>query len=181
MIAEKVRFTMNEQIKHAIDHPFYDETRFHYILRIERMRAARSKKPCRLLLFDISKLMIKHDQAESAARIKSALIPAIRECDIRGWYRNCHVIGIIFTEVITGQDAFVDLIVHKIQDRFRNSIDPDWLNKIGISFYLSSENKSICLVNAWISSNMLISEASATLEPNDLTEMSVRAMNDYKE
>ncbi len=78
-------------------------------------------------------------QEETIAILKAILIPSLRESDVWGWYHNYHTIGIIFTEVLVGKDTFVDLIVHKIYDRICKRINPDWINKIDISFHLFPE------------------------------------------
>ena len=106
---------------------------------------------------------------------KSTLISSLREIDIRGWYHNCHTIGIIFKEVTTEQYAFISLIIQKIHDRFCNNPDPDWMNKIEISFHLFTETKSVCLLNATISSALLFSERCVILESNNLDEISVKS------
>ena len=124
---------------HENDHAFYDETHFHHVLRLERMRTERSKKPFLLLLLDISKLVVKYSQGETIASIKSTLIPSLREIDIRGWYHKHHTIGVIFTEITVEQDAFIDLVIHKIYNRFYERLDPCWINKIEISFHLFPE------------------------------------------
>src|SRR5512145_3344632 len=65
---------------------FFDEAHFRHLLRVERMRTERSKKPFLLLLLDITKFLnecLPHEHPES---IKLALIPDLREVDIRGWY-----------------------------------------------------------------------------------------------
>ena len=121
------------------DHAFYDETHFRHMLRVERMRTERSKKPFLLLLLDISKLMVKYSQGDTLAAIRAALDPCLREIDIRGWYHNRRTIGIIFTEISAEQDAFVDLIIHKIYDRFCERLESEWINKIEISFHLFPE------------------------------------------
>lgn len=121
------------------DHTFYDETHFRHMLRVERMRTERSKKPFLLLLLDISKLMVKFNQEDTLENIKAALIPCLREIDIRGWYHGRRTIGIIFTEISAEQDSFVDLIIHKIYDRFCERLKPEWINKIEISFHLFPE------------------------------------------
>jgi lipopolysaccharide/colanic/teichoic acid biosynthesis glycosyltransferase len=127
---------------HESDHTFYDETHFRHLLRVERMRTERSKKPFLLLLLDISKIMVKYNQEDTVSSIKTALIPSLREIDIRGWYHNRRTIGIIFTEVSVEQDSFVDLMIHKIYDRFCERLDPEWINKIEISFHLFPETKA---------------------------------------
>jgi hypothetical protein len=128
---------------HENDCIFYDETHFCHMLRLEIMRMERyKKKPFLLLLLDISKLMVKYHEGEILAGIKTALIPFLREIDIQGWYRNHNTIGVIFTEVTAQHAVFIDLISHKIYDRFYTKLDSDWLNKIEISFHLLSETNS---------------------------------------
>jgi lipopolysaccharide/colanic/teichoic acid biosynthesis glycosyltransferase len=121
------------------DHTFYDETHFRHMLRIERMRTERSKKPFLLLLLDISKLMVKYNQEDTLANIKAALFPCLREIDIRGWYHGRRTIGIIFTEISAEQNSFIDTMIHKIYDRFCEKLHPEWINKIEISFHLFPE------------------------------------------
>jgi hypothetical protein len=121
--------------RHDNDYPFYDETHFRYMLRIERMRTERSKKPFILMLLNISKLMTISCQGEAIACIKTALLPSLREVDIRGWYHKHHTIGIIFTEIAVDQDNFIELVIHKIYDRFYERLDPDWINNIEYSFH----------------------------------------------
>jgi len=121
------------------DHTFFDETHFRHMLRVERMRTERSKKPFLLLLLDISKLMVKYNQEDTLASIKAALVPCLREIDVRGWYHFRRTIGIIFTEISIEQDSFVDVIIHKLYERFCERLDPEWINKIEISFHLFPE------------------------------------------
>jgi lipopolysaccharide/colanic/teichoic acid biosynthesis glycosyltransferase len=125
---------------HENDHAFYDETHFHHMLRLERMRTERSKKPFLLILLDISKLMVKYCQEETIASIKTTLIPSLREIDIRGWYNKHRTIGIIFTEITAEQDTFIDLVIHKIYNRFYERLDPCWIDNIEISFHLFPED-----------------------------------------
>ena len=78
---------------HDNDYVFHDETHFRYMLRVERMRTERSPKPFILLLLNISKLMTASRQGEIIACIKTALLPSLREVDIRGWSHKHHTIG----------------------------------------------------------------------------------------
>ncbi len=125
---------------HKNDHAFYDETHFRNMLRLKRMRTERSKKPFLLILLDISKLMVKYCQEETIASIKTTLFPSLREIDIRGWYHKHHTIGIIFTEITAEQDTFIDLVIHKIYNRFYERLDPCWIDNIEISFHLFPED-----------------------------------------
>ena len=70
------------------DYTFYGESLFQHMLRIERQRTERSKRPFLLALLDISSLMSLANHQENLEKIKSALTSALRETDIRGWYEN---------------------------------------------------------------------------------------------
>ncbi len=121
------------------DFSFFKETHFRHMLRVERMRTERSKKPFLLLLLDISSLLdyARHDKVLS--KMKTALLPSLREIDIRGWYHQNRTIGIIFTDISEEEDPFIDLIMHKIYDRLCDKLDPAWMSKVGMSFHLFPE------------------------------------------
>jgi exopolysaccharide biosynthesis polyprenyl glycosylphosphotransferase len=121
------------------DHSFFSETHFRHMLRIERMRTERSKKPFLLLLLDMSKLAARLHQSGALEMIKSSLAPSLRETDIRGWYHTQRTIGIIFTDIPTGSDNFIDSIIQKIYARFCERLDPDIIKNIRISFHLFPE------------------------------------------
>lgn len=128
-------------VEDAHDFSFFKETHFRHMLRVERMRTERSKKPFLLLLLDISELLNASRHEEKAlSKIKAALVPSLREIDIRGWYHQNSTIGIIFSDISEEEDPFVDLIMHKIYDRLCNKLDPDWMSKVNISFHLFPES-----------------------------------------
>jgi len=118
---------------------FYTETHFRHMLRVERLRTERSQKPFLLLLLDVSKLMAKYRHGETLAGIKAALMPAVREVDVPGWYHHRHTIGIIFTEISAWQNNLTDLFVQQLTDRFLEKLNPGWLDEIDISFHLFPE------------------------------------------
>ena len=112
------------------------------MLKVERMRTERSKKPFLLLLLDISRLIKTMPNVEIIDKIKTSLNPSLREADIRGWYHNNITIGVLFTEIALMDKAFVDTTIHKIYDRFREKLDPDWIKKIEISYHIFPETIS---------------------------------------
>ena len=137
--------------KHASSHPnnlltlmdpvieddpaFFDQSHFHRILRLERMRTERSKKPFLLLLLDISRLIETTQDIKVVDKIKTSLNPSMREVDIRGWYHNNRTIGVLFTEIASIDEASIDTIIHKIYDRFLERLNPHWIKKIDISYF----------------------------------------------
>ena len=81
------------------DYIFYSKSHFQHMLRVERKRTERSKRPFLLLLLDISDLMSLDNHREILGRIKTVLAASLREVDIRGWYDHPKTIGVIFTEM----------------------------------------------------------------------------------
>jgi exopolysaccharide biosynthesis polyprenyl glycosylphosphotransferase len=109
------------------------------MLRIERLRTERSKKPFLLLLIDISSLTTKELYKETLAKIKSALASSLRETDIQGWYDQNKVIGIIFAEMASLDEHSIGGIRLKINKHFCEELDAESVKKINISFHIYPE------------------------------------------
>jgi len=74
-----------------------NEGSFQDMLTLERRRAERSRKPFVLML--LSSDVLNGSTGKALFEASQALIPAIRETDLIGWYQMGDVLGIIFTEV----------------------------------------------------------------------------------
>jgi len=121
------------------DPSFFNQSHFRHILRVECMRTERSKKPFLLLLLDISHLIETTKDIKAVDKIKASLNPSLREVDIRGWYQNNRTIGVLFTEITSIDEVFIDTIIHKIFNRFSERLNPNWIKKISISYHLFPE------------------------------------------
>lgn len=121
------------------DPSFFSKSDFHHILRVERMRTERSKQPFLLLLIDISRLIENSREVKIIDKVKEALKPSLREIDIRGWYNNNRTIGVLFTEIASIDEAFINAIIHKIYHRFLDRLDPSWIKKIEIAYHVFPE------------------------------------------
>ena len=137
--------------KHASSHPnnlltlmdpvieddpaFFDQSHFHRMLRLERLRTERSKKPFLLLLFDISRLIETTQDIKIVDEVKTSLNPLLREIDVRGWYKYNTIIGVLFTEIALMNRVFIDTLIHKIYDRFLERLNPHWIKKIDIFYF----------------------------------------------
>jgi lipopolysaccharide/colanic/teichoic acid biosynthesis glycosyltransferase len=121
------------------DPSFFDQSHFRHILRVERMRTERSRKPFLLLLLDISNLIETTKDIKAVDKIKASLNPSLREVDIRGWYHNNKTIGVLFTEITSIDEVFIDTIIHKIFNRFSKRMNPHWIKKINISYHIFPE------------------------------------------
>jgi exopolysaccharide biosynthesis polyprenyl glycosylphosphotransferase len=123
------------------DHTFYGQTHFHHLLLIERRRTERSKKPFLLLLLDISHLNAERPPKEILDKLNFALVSALRETDIRGWYDHNCVIGVIFTEMTSLDEPSIEGVFRKIHGRLSEKLAEELLKKIGISFHIYPETQ----------------------------------------
>lgn len=145
MNAEKAAATHSDPSQTAAedaregDYSFYGKPQFHHMLRVERKRTERSKKPFLLVLLDISDLTAPAPQADILYKIKTVLASSLREVDIRGWYDHHRTIGVIFTEMLTTDVNTVERIIHKIYGRFCQGLDAEWVKKIRITFHVYPE------------------------------------------
>ena len=121
---------------HDDDECFYDKTKFHRLLHIEKMRSERSQKPLLLMIIDISSLMNEHNPQEIQGQIKSVLGSSLRETDIKGWYNYNEKIGIIFNGVTSIDSQSIGTIIKKINDNLSKKIDSGLINKISVFFHI---------------------------------------------
>jgi lipopolysaccharide/colanic/teichoic acid biosynthesis glycosyltransferase len=130
------------------DYTFYGKSHFQHMLRVERKRTERSKRPFLLLLLDISQLMGLDTHREILDRIKTALAASLREVDIRGWYEHHKTIGVIFTEMGHIDVNATERIIHKIYGRLCQGLDAEWVKRIGISFHIYPETRGDISIKA---------------------------------
>jgi len=119
---------------------FFDQPHFHHLLRIERRRTERSKKPFLLVLLDISRLVKTTPNPKTVDEIKMSLNILVREVDVRGWYQNQKIIGVLITDIAQLDQAFIDRVIRKIYDRFYETLNPSWLDHIYLSYHVFPES-----------------------------------------
>ena len=98
---------------------FYSEQIFQDTLCRERKRAERSGRPFLLMLIDVEKIIQRSNGPVICKKILSQLNIQTREIDIKGWFSEKAVIGVIFTEM---GEHDRDFIIDRITQRVRNSL-----------------------------------------------------------
>jgi exopolysaccharide biosynthesis polyprenyl glycosylphosphotransferase len=131
------------------DHAFYGKPHFHHLLRVERRRTDRSKRPFLLLLLDLSHLIAEQPRKEILGKLNPALASALRETDIRGWYDHDRVIGVIFTEMASLDEPSIKRVFRKIHSRLSEKFAEELLKKINISFHLYPETQGHISINGF--------------------------------
>lgn len=108
---------------------FYSEILFHEMLNLETKRNYRKKNPFLLISIDTSSLMSRGKHRQGIGRIArlrmvhkliQMMHVSTRDIDIKGWFRENQVIGIICTEI---EKEFHKNLVEKIQNNIIKTID----------------------------------------------------------
>jgi hypothetical protein len=137
-------------------HRFLAEDAFASALRVERKRAERSGTPVLLVLLSIEETVSSRERQALLLEAALCLFPAVREADIKGWYRRDVAIGVIFTEINQMSAQVQDKILAKIRgtlyrhngdnpaDRVDVSVHvfTDWMEKSGAQSRGSFDLKS---------------------------------------
>jgi hypothetical protein len=111
---------------------FHDESHFNRLFDLEIKRTKRSKKPFVLILINITGLKKSHTMLN---KLRKALSSDFRETDVRGWYKQESIIGIIFTELNSFGHDTREAIFGKTLAALNSQIDHDELRRIYITFH----------------------------------------------
>ena len=119
---------------------FFDEPVFKEMLIREMKRSQRSMKPLILMCFDISGMMIPNCTHEHRILLK-AFATCIRETDVRGWYRQESIMGILFTEIESASPSVRDSLFRRVMARLVSQAGPSVLFKVKVTFHIYPEGK----------------------------------------
>ncbi len=109
---------------------FYDEYHFKRMFDLERKRTELSRRPFILILIDVTGLKQPH----ALNKLQKAFLSGFRETDIRGWYREDSIIGIIFTELGSDGQNSREAIIGKTLAALNAQMGPEELRKLYITF-----------------------------------------------
>lgn len=117
-----------------------DEYYFLHLLRLERKRSERSKRPFLLMLLDAGSVLRAPDRAEILREITCAVATCSRETDLIGWYEYDKTLGAIFTELGDDGPAGIERIVEKIQQSLQVGVGFETLRELRLRFRSFPEN-----------------------------------------
>jgi lipopolysaccharide/colanic/teichoic acid biosynthesis glycosyltransferase len=113
---------------------------FMKLLCLERKRTERSGRRFVLMLLDPGSLL-KADKAPRIANLLSAITQSTRDTDLKGWYKEGSIIGVIFTEVGNTDDkSIVRSLSTKLTDSLYNTLTIQEINEIRLSFHVFPED-----------------------------------------
>jgi lipopolysaccharide/colanic/teichoic acid biosynthesis glycosyltransferase len=112
------------------------EDAFKRMVAVERKRTERSAKPFLLMRLDAGEYQSGEKNGKVLANVISALLPATRETDIIGWYKNQSSVGVMFTELVMfDQKSILSAMLTRIGGILRDSLTLEEFNQVSISFH----------------------------------------------
>jgi lipopolysaccharide/colanic/teichoic acid biosynthesis glycosyltransferase len=88
------------------------------------------------MLLDSSNLLNEEVRTGPPERILRGLSLATRETDIKGWYRDGTVIGVIFTEIALTETSVVEILTDKVRYSLHAALGAQQADEIDLSFYV---------------------------------------------
>ena len=109
------------------------EDAFKRMIAIERKRTERSREPFLLMLLAAGE---RPGAAKVLERVVAALLPAIRDTDVVGWYTDRATVGAVFTG-LGGVDKRTALstILGKVTGALRDELPLEEFSQVSISFH----------------------------------------------
>jgi lipopolysaccharide/colanic/teichoic acid biosynthesis glycosyltransferase len=112
------------------------EEAFKRMIAVERKRTERSAKPFLLMLLETGLHQNGEKNSKVLANVISALLPATRETDVVGWYKNQSSVGVLFTQIVLfDQKSILSTMLTRVGDILRDSLTFEQFNQISISFH----------------------------------------------
>src|SRR5947207_6474358 len=108
---------------------------------LERKRAERSGRRFVLMLLDSGRLLKTDHKGAALERVLGALSEATRDTDIKGWYKEGSVIGVLFTEIGSADGRAVSsALLTKVSKALSDSLRIEEINDISLSFHVYPED-----------------------------------------
>ena len=120
---------------------FFDEPDFNAMLNHERKRSKRSMKPLILMCLDVSGMMIPNCTHEHRILLK-AFATCIRETDVRGWYKQETIMGILFTEIESASPSVRESLFRRVMAYLVSQAGPSVLFKVKVTFHIYPGGKA---------------------------------------
>jgi exopolysaccharide biosynthesis polyprenyl glycosylphosphotransferase len=79
------------------------------------------------------------DASGVIGEVVAAVETSTRETDSLGWYQTGSILGVLFTELGTADQAILETIIDKVASSLRERLDPEQASKIHVSYHLYPE------------------------------------------
>jgi exopolysaccharide biosynthesis polyprenyl glycosylphosphotransferase len=123
------------------DHGILNADAFRRMITLERKRSERSRKPFMLLLLDMGDRLPSEKNGKTLGKILMALSGSTRDTDVTGWYADHCVVGVMFTEIATGDSSSVPTtIIARVTETLRKNLTLEQFNRVSLSFHVFPED-----------------------------------------
>src|SRR3974377_858765 len=122
------------------DRDFHPEPIFDRMIYLERKRTERSQRPFMLILLNMEGILAAPGAEHLVKGSENAISACLRETDIKGWYEQGKVIGIILTEMGSIDEIAKEKVFLKIQARLVEEIGAEAVDKIKVSYHVFPES-----------------------------------------
>jgi lipopolysaccharide/colanic/teichoic acid biosynthesis glycosyltransferase len=147
-ISESLRFGRNPGPLRVTERPravasnqeILSEKTFQNLLRLERKRVERSGRRFVLMLLEPGSLVRDPAKRPFFNKLLATLLQSIRETDLRGWYEDEAIFGVIFTEICeSGCGEVLQALLAKIGKALSSALSAEQINEIRLSFHIFPE------------------------------------------
>jgi len=114
------------------DYGCYVEEYFQELLTFERRRSERSGRPFLVMTLDFTGILNAESRRESVMWAMKTLSVLTRDTDIKGWYKNSEILGVIFTEM---NSLETETLQKKIHESLSVRLSEEQLDDIQLSFH----------------------------------------------
>jgi len=105
------------------------------LLRLERRRTERSRQPFVLMVLEGERSRADDRDRGALERAVSALLAAIRETDVAGWYKD-HCLGVILAEHgAKDKGAVIEALRARMNEALRSRLRPEEFAQLRLSFH----------------------------------------------
>jgi lipopolysaccharide/colanic/teichoic acid biosynthesis glycosyltransferase len=124
-----------------VDRGILNADAFRRMITLERKRSERSRKPFMLLLLDMGDRLPSEKNGKTLSKILTALSGSTRDTDVTGWYANNCVVGVMFTEIASGDSSSVpSTIIARVTETLRKNLTLEQFNRVSLSFHVFPED-----------------------------------------
>jgi lipopolysaccharide/colanic/teichoic acid biosynthesis glycosyltransferase len=110
-------------------------------LCLERKRTERSHRRFVLMLLQSDSLLKAADNDGAFEKVLNALSRSTRETDIKGWYEEGCVMGVIFTEIGAAEGKSVaNALLNKVTSALCGTLSIEQINEVSLSFHVFPED-----------------------------------------
>ncbi len=111
------------------------------MLSLERKRTERSHRRFVLMLLQSDSLLKAGDHAGTFQKLLCALARSTRETDIKGWYEDRRILGVIFTEIGGAEGkAIATALLNKVTNALCSTLSIEQINQVSLSFHVFPED-----------------------------------------